>query len=319
MDRTEALAFIGRMFDAAEAGAVLWDDAELVRRFLATCSRTGSAQTRSGYAYEIRVLMAWRDQRCPHLALRQLDPAIAQDFVDDLLAQVAAKQIKPRTFNRRFAAISSLYRWASEPCRSAVTGIPRNPLPRRALLSVAKSTRALAEAELDAVLGAIAAARPHSRTAARDYVMIRGAYLIGCRVSELANLRWQDIEPIEDGGQVHLLGKGAKPRTVRISAQTLALFESLGRGAPDAYLFPSNRCPGKPLSRQAIADRCTRWGRLVGVHLHPHRLRHSHATRAVQRGVDVFCLANTLGHSSTATTACYVALSPGDSSSLRLG
>jgi site-specific recombinase XerD len=31
-------------------------------------------------------------------------------------------------------------------------------------------------------------------------------------------------------------------------------------------------------------------------------LRHSHATHAVQRGVDVFTLQPTLGHSSSATT-----------------
>jgi integrase len=41
----------------------------------------------------------------------------------------------------------------------------------------------------------------------RDYVQLHGAYLIGCRVSELARLRWCDFEAIEDCGQVHLLGK----------------------------------------------------------------------------------------------------------------
>ena len=41
----------------------------------------------------------------------------------------------------------------------------------------------------------------------RDYVQLHGDYLIGCRVSELARLRWQYVEAIEGGGQVHLLGK----------------------------------------------------------------------------------------------------------------
>lgn len=320
MDRAEALAYISRMFDAAEAGVVLWDDLELIRRWLAGCSRTGSVETKQGYAREVRHFLAWRDQHHPHLALRQLDPALLQDWVDELLAEVSAGRLAARSYNRRFSAVSALYRWASEPCRSAASGIPRNPLPRRCLLATPKTTRAVGESDLDAVLGVIAAAaKAGSATAHRDYVLVKGAFLIGARVSELARLRWQDVEALEDGGQIHLFGKGSKPRTVKISAATLALFEGLGRAEPEAFLFPSCRCPGKPLSRQAIADRMRRWGAQVSVHLHPHKLRHSHASIAVQRGVNVFVLQQTLGHASTQTTSQYVALNPNDSSSLRLG
>jgi len=131
-------------------------------------------------------------------------------------------------------------------------------------------------------------------------------------------LKWGDIEAVEGGGQVHLLGKGNRARTVRVSADTLALFETLGRGDAESYLFPSGRTGGH-LTRQAIADRMHRWGKLAGVHLHPHKLRHSHATQAIRRGTDVFVLQATLGHSSSATTGAYVAANPADSSSLRLG
>ena len=319
MDRAEALAFVSRMFDAAAAGAAVWCDAELVRRFLAACSRTGSTETRSGYQRELRHLIEWRDLRHAGVPLRLLDPAVAQDFVDGLLQQVEAGQLKPRTFNRRIAAISAMFRWASEPCRSGVSGVPRNPMPRRSMLTAAKCTRALAEPDLDAVLGVIAAAaRNGCRNAQRDYVLVRASYLVGCRVSELARLRWCDVEAIEGGGQVHLLGKGSKARTVRISADTLTLLETLGRSAADAWLFPSPRTDGH-LTRQAIADRMRRWGQQAGVHLHPHKLRHTHATQAIRRGVDVFTLQSTLGHSSSATTGAYVAANPADSSSLRLG
>ena len=65
------------------------------------------------------------------------------------------------------------------------------------------------------------------------------------------------------------------------------------------------------LTRQAIGDVCRKWGRAAGFHVHPHQLRHSHATHAVQRGVDVFTLQATLGHSSSATTGHYVAATLG--------
>ena len=49
MDKAEALAFVSRMFDTAAAGAVLWGDALLMKRFLSQCSRSGSAETVRGY------------------------------------------------------------------------------------------------------------------------------------------------------------------------------------------------------------------------------------------------------------------------------
>ena len=148
--------------------------------------------------------------------------------------------------------------------------------------------------------------------------MVRGSYLLGCRVSELCRLRWEDIEPLDEGGNVRLLGKGSKPRTIRVSTDTLKLFESLGRGEPGDWLFPSNKRNG-PLTRQAVAARMAMWGQEANVRLHPHRCRHTHATHAIRRGVDVFTLSATLGHSSTGTTSHYVLAEPGESSSLKLG
>lgn len=318
MDRDAALAAFARMFDASQAGAVLWSDAQLADQFLSSCSRTNSPETRSSYALDLRHFAAWLQQHHPGVPLRRLDPFMADAYVAHLRALVAAETIKPRTFNRRLSTVSALWRWASEPCRSGCSGIARNIWPRRAMLATSKTSRALSAPDLDAVLGVIqAAALAGSRTARRDHVMVRGAYLVGCRVSELCRLRWQDVEALPDGaGQVHLFGKGSKPRTVRISAETLALFESLGRGDGAAWVFPGR---DGPISRQAVCDRMTRWGRRVGVHLHPHKLRHTHATAAIQRGCDTFTLQATLGHSSTATTAAYVAANPLDSSSLRLG
>ena len=143
MDKAEALAFVSRMFDAASAGAAIWGDPLLVKRFLSQCSRTGSEETIRGYRREIRDFMRWRDLHHPHLLLREMTAPFCQDFVDELRREVEAERLKPRTFNRRIAAVSSLFRWASEPSRSAVTGVPRNPIPSRSLLHAEKTTRGL--------------------------------------------------------------------------------------------------------------------------------------------------------------------------------
>lgn len=320
VDRHQARRWFENLLDAAAAGHELWSDAELIDRFLQQCSRTGSAETRSGYARELQHLHSWLQQNCPGVPLRLLTPPDAEQAVADLRAQVEAGAIKPRTYNRRLAVWSALWRWASEPTRSGLSGFLRSIWPRRAFLAVEKISRPLQEGELTELVGTVAAAARHGlRTARRDLVMIRSAYLLGARVSELANLQWGDIERLDDGGLVTIRrGKGGKTRTIRVSASTLDLIESLGRGAADAWLFPSNRTDG-PLTRQAIGDRVRRWGHQVGLQVWPHRLRHTHATQAVRAGTDVFTLQATLGHSSASTTSGYVLANPADSSSLRLG
>jgi site-specific recombinase XerD len=320
VDRHQARQWFENLLDAAAAGSEIWSDAELTSRFLAQCSRTGSRETRDGYARELQHLSRWLEINCPGVPLRLLTPPDAEQAVADLRAQVEAGEIKPRTFNRRLAVWSSLWRWASEPTRSGVSGFLRSIWPRRAFLAVEKVSKPLVEGELTELVGAIAtAARSGLRTAKRDLVLVRLTYLLGARVSEVSRLQWGDVERLDDGGLVTITrGKGGKSRTIRVSTATVDLIESLGRGEAESWLFPSNRSDG-PLTRQAIGDRVRRWGRQVGLHVWPHRLRHSHATAAVRAGVDVFVLQATLGHSSTSTTSNYVLANPHASSSLRLG
>ena len=318
MERHEALAFVSKLYDHSKAGHSVWGDKLLLRKFLGQCSRTNSAETRNGYMRELRHLCQWRDSNYPDLFLRQLEPHVMQQWVDDVRHCVDVGDIKPRTYNRRLSAVSAFYRWLSEPTRCTTTGVQRNPVPPRSLLTVPKTTKSVSEEDLAGLLSVIARSSIGSPKAQRDYVLVKGSYLLGCRVSEISRLKWDDIERLNNGGQVHLLGKGSKSRVVRVSCDTVTLFESLGRGAPTDFIF-KGQTSGTHLTRQAIAFAMRKWGKLADLELHPHRLRHSHATHAVRRGVDVFTLQSTLGHSSSGTTAHYVAANPKDSSSLRLG
>jgi len=58
MDKAEALAYVSRLFDAAQAGAAVWGDALLIKRFITQCSRTNSEAIRAAYRFEIRSSVA---------------------------------------------------------------------------------------------------------------------------------------------------------------------------------------------------------------------------------------------------------------------
>ena len=97
--------------------------------------------------------------------------------------------MKPRILNRRIASISALYRCAAEPSRSAVIEVSGNPMPLRSLLHTEKTTLPLKEEQIGLLFAAITRAAHLDRNAKRDYVLIKGAYLLGSRVSEIAVIR----------------------------------------------------------------------------------------------------------------------------------
>ena len=163
--------------------------------------------------------------------------------------------MKPRTFIRRIAAISSLYRCASEPSRSAVTGVPWNPIASAFIDDSRKEHPWLVRRTIRPASRCNLQRFARDRNAKRDYVLIKGSYLLGCRVSEMAAIRWKHIEPIDGGGQIHLIGKGSKSRAVRISSDSLALFEQLGRGEASGFVLfkPQNRrAPHKASHRRCL-------------------------------------------------------------------
>ena len=321
MGRTEALAFVNRLFDAHEAGATLWDDAELIARFLNQCSPSNSDETRRAYARDLAELARWMELNHPGLSLRQFGPHHGEGFLDNLRRRRDAGLMAARTYNRRASSVSALFGWASEPQRSGLTGIARNPIPRRFLTAAPKSSRPCTEAQLAAIFDAVEnEAGKGCRSARRDRVMLRALYLLGVRVSELRSLDWGDVRPVSGGGGIVTVrkGKGSKTRSIRISPDTLELIESLGRGGDDQPIFHSVRTGGR-LTRQAIGGRCQKWGLAADVHFWPQRFRHTHATAAVERGVDIFTLQRSMGHECLSTTALYVGQNPMESSSTILG
>ena len=105
MERHEALAFVSQLYDHAKAGRSVWGDKLLLRKFIGQCSRTNSAETRNRYARELRNLCQWRDKNYSDLMLRQIDPNLMQQCVDDLrlvLMPVDSNQTATTAGSRRY-------------------------------------------------------------------------------------------------------------------------------------------------------------------------------------------------------------------------
>jgi integrase/recombinase XerD len=167
----------------------------------------------------------------------------------------------------------------------------------------------LSPAEVDRLLGAPDTTRPRG---IRDRALIELFYATGLRVSEMVNLRQQDLNL--EAGYLTCTGKGRKQRLVPIGEEASAWLTRYLRDSRPALLkrkasprlFVSAR-GGAGLSRVGFWKILKEHGRQAGLPrtLSPHVLRHSFATHLLERGADLRAIQMMLGHSDLSTTQIY--------------
>jgi len=141
----------------------------------------------------------------------------------------------------------------------------------------------------------------------KSSLIIQLLYSSGLRVSELVNLKKQDLNLEENTGWVRS-GKGKKDRMFFISKKlSNKLKKYIDKHHEWQYVFSES----KPLSTRNIQKIIQKTAFFAGInkHVHPHTLRHCLATHLLDAGVDLRKIQTILGHSSITTTTVYTHIS----------
>ncbi len=144
----------------------------------------------------------------------------------------------------------------------------------------------------------------------RDELLFTLMYACGLRVSEAANLVWQDISFAER--IIRILGKGNKERIVPFPEWLKDELLEYSQGKkPQDPVFVSRL--GRKLTARAIQQNMQKHADQIGFRMkvHPHMLRHSFATHLLDHGADIRTVQELLGHSSLSTTQIYTHVSLG--------
>ena len=331
---SDEAVFISEMLEWRKrflAGKVTQNDHQLVTSWLAQCSTTGSEETVKTYHRHIErfrlFVRHWNEaplkEQTDERLLAPGDPETIETFADSLRTAVKENQLSPSTFNVCVAAISSFYKWASQPNRRGFTGVPLSPVPSGLQLKKqVRKAKALSHEQLHSVLHGARQCR-NSASAVRDALMIRLVYLLGTRATETVSLRWIDIIQLESGLAVHIraeTAKGKKERFIPIDTVVLELLDQLKKAQPVSdWLLPNLRHPDRHISRQGLWKICNRAGEQAGVKFWTHCARHTHATHAWALTKDAKLIQTTLGHADISTTmGLYVDETNGDSSTKHL-
>lgn len=157
----------------------------------------------------------------------------------------------------------------------------------------------------------------------RNRLILILLYSAGLRVSELCQLTWKDLQPRGESGQVTVLGKGGKVRTVLLPASVWnEICKHRGDADASSPVFQSREGDdsGQHLDRTQVYRIVSVAAIRAGIQgkVSPHWLRHAHASHSLDRGAPIHLVQQTLGHSSVATTSRYLHARPSDSSALYL-
>ncbi|MBK7498950.1 MAG: site-specific tyrosine recombinase XerD [Ignavibacteriales bacterium] len=188
--------------------------------------------------------------------------------------------------------------------------IVKNPIEKITAPRISKKLPGVLDVnEVEKILSAPDA---NDKLGLRDKAMLELFYACGTRVSELINIKVNDL--FFEDEIIRVFGKGSKERLIPVGSSAVKwVGEYLKKSRPllmkksksENNLFLNSR--GSKLSRMGIWKIIDRYVKQAGIEkdVHPHTFRHSFATHLLEGGADLRAVQEMLGHADISTTQIY--------------
>lgn len=181
--------------------------------------------------------------------------------------------------------------------------------PRRQPNSASRTREHLTPDEVERLI--TAARRAGGRLAERDALLIMMAYRHGLRASELAQLRWDQIDT--KAWVLHVARrKNGSPSTHPLRRPELHALRSWRRQQDEMAMYVFTSLRAGPMTVRTIHHVIAEAGKAAGIKfpVHPHMLRHATGFYLANAGHDTRAIQLYLGHKNIQHTVRYTELSP---------
>lgn len=232
--------------------------------------------------------------------------------IKSFFRQLSKKKLSPRSIKRKFSSLSSYFIFLldrktikNNPLNGIFT--PKVPKALPEILTTEEINKVFFQSENtdNELLGL------------RDRCILEMLYSSGLRVSELCNLKVNNIQ--FDLDLIRFFGKGNKERMIPLTyyarkwleryltQSRRILSERSTKGSK--FVFLSNN--GLPLTRAAVWQSVKKYINKASIpkKISPHTFRHSFATHLVDGGANLVEVQALLGHADISTTEIYTHLS----------
>ena len=224
---------------------------------------------------------------------------ICESDLNEYIAFMFKNKLSSSSVNRNISSIKALYLFLIKrkiimisPAAEIITPKQERYLPT-----------SMSELEVEKLLNS---PKSSIRIEIRDKAMIEMLYATGMRISELVNLKLNNVDT--NRCVVKVLGKGSKERLIPFgenALEALNLYLNIRPSSNSKEVFLSNR--------KRRLSRVTFWQRIkiylkrenLKLSISPHTLRHAFATHLLNRGADLRSVQLLLGHSDLSTTQIY--------------
>lgn len=274
---------------------------ELIDSFLDYLSveRALAKNTILAYRADLNLYLDFIDKR----GIVVFSKATKNDIVEFMLFQ-KEQGISPVSISRRLAAIRMFHRFLAR--ERVLKSDPTTLIDSPKLWKKVPDTLSLNEVE-----ALISQPDVRNQQGARDKAILETLYATGMRVSELSNLKTDNVN--SDIGFLRCIGKGNKERIIPLGKKAIHSIkrylefsrQHFLKQKKSEYLFIGRS--GARLSRQSIWKLIKRYAAEAKIKksIKVHTLRHSFATHLLERGADLRSVQEMLGHSNISTTQIY--------------
>ena len=223
-------------------------------------------------------------------------------MINTYVRTLREKKLAPTSIIRKVASLRGFFKWAT-----SVGILEKNPASTLEQPKVPQRLpKVITVKDIEDML--------RNNLTPLEHVIIELLYSCGLRVSELVNLKINDIDLASK--YVRCFGKGSKERIIPIgeTAKTVVkeylptrdlLIKKYNLNTK-RMLISEN---GRMITRQDVYTFIHNQGKLIHKNISPHTLRHSFATHLLENGADLRIVQELLGHSDVSTTQLYTHIS----------
>jgi len=259
-----------------------------------------SVHTQIAYSKDLHDWAQFLGQEMNVDLIAQVNPS----FIRSWLASLREVGVTPRSIIRKISALKSFYKFLLR-----TGGISISPMTQITAPKMGKSLPVFIKEDEAVALGELVAVSSEDWKGMNTRLLITLFYYTGMRLSELINLKDQQVEL--NRAQLKVLGKGNKERILPLHTDLIQLIQDYITKRNERF---EEREPFLLLTEKGKKMYPRYAWQLVNQILaaattvqkkSPHVLRHSFATHLLNHGADLNAVKELLGHSSLAATQVY--------------
>jgi integrase/recombinase XerD len=131
-------------------------------------------------------------------------------------------------------------------------------------------------------------------------MFVKFLWATGCRISEVLNIKLKNISIDKENAYIVILGKGKKERRIFIKVELLKEIQSYFKGK--VFLFEKTN--GEKYNRVYVSSEIKKYAKeiLNRNNISAHKIRHSFATRMIEKTNKIQAVSKFLGHSDVSIT-----------------